>query len=284
MPSTSKSRLVCNKELIDRLSYIKPVVKVSPVLNKSVSNTKRIENTCINFEKKMEKEVKMLADEIQKLTVKRTQLLSHTDMVKNNLKSQLTEKEALLKECVEMKPDLFAFGKKKEVSFKEDTEYVLPFQVEDAKKRSALYDKVMKEFIKARNLNYKSISNFVDELNKNKILEELLELVRQSKKQKGRVYLQNRIKELKLEVTQNKNLADEMVKKTNENIGSCWERAANIYGPKMRELMERKGDLENNFLDKEERLKDLKTSEASLDKEIAAGKSKLERHTEINRQ
>ena len=280
MPS-SKPRVRPNSSL-DRLSSIKTVGKRLPLLNEQVSSTKtRIEQS---FVEQMEKELKTLENEIQLSKEKHGELLSRKDILLRNLDTKLMEKEALLTECQEMRPDLFICDfEEKIIPANDDERYVLPFHVEDAKKPSTLYEKVAKEFIKMRNSNYEYAMLYADELNKNKRLEEILELIHGAKKHKGRVYFLNKIKELKSEIARANLLADEFAKKTNGNIGSCWEKAANIYGPKMRELLEKKGSLENEFLDKEAKLKEFEAKEALLDKEIATRKAKLERQTEMNR-
>ena len=282
MPS-SNSRLRANSSM-DRISHVKPVTKRLPILNDKVSCTRRTENPCANVMKDMDKELKNLAEDIQKAKEKHEELLSSKEVVIKNMDAKMAEKGIFLKECQEMKPDLFKWGVKEEIiPLCEDEKYILPFQFEDARKPSTLYEKVMKEYIKLRNANYEYTVHLIDEISKNKRLGETLEIVQKVKDKKGRVYFLNKIKELESEITETNSAAEEIVKKTKASIGNCWERAANIYGPKMRELMEKKGNLENEFLDKEEKLKELHANEAFLDNEIAARKSKLERQTEINR-
>ena len=270
---------------LGRISDIKPVGKRLPTLSEVVNPSKtQLEHSCANFIEVMDKELKNLEDDLQQAKEKQNELLSRKENMLKNLDVKLSEKEALLKECQEVKPDLFTCSfEEKVMPTTKDEKYVLPFQVEDAKKPSSLYEKVVREFIKMRNLNYKYAVLFADELDRNKRLEEILGIVYGAKRHKGSIYFLNKIKALESEIAETKLVTDELEKKTNENIGSCWERAANIYGPKMRELLEKKGNLENEFIDKEAKLKELEDSEALLDKEITARKAKLERQTEINR-
>ena len=283
MPS-SKPRVRSNSPLY-RLSSNKAVGKRIPVLNEQSKPTKtRVEHSCAHFVEEMDKELKTLEDEVQQAKEKQNELISRKDALLSSLDTKLMEKEALLKECQEMKPDLFVCGfEEKVISANNDERYILPFHVEDAKKPSTLYEKVVKEFIKMRNMNYEYAMAFVDELNKSKRIEEILQIIHDTREHKGRTYFLSKIKELESEIKRTNLLAEEVTKKTTENIGNCWEKAANIYGPKMRELLDRKGSLENEFLDKEAKLKELEAKETLLDKEIATRKTKLERQIEINR-
>ena len=270
---------------LGRLSDMKAVGKRMPTLSEVGKPSKtQLEHSCANFIEVMDKELKTLEDDLQQAKEKQNELLSRKENMLKNLDVKLKEKEALLKECQEVKPDLFTCSfEEKVMPTTKDEKYVLPFQVEDAKKPSNLYEKVVREFIKMRNLNYDYAALFADEVCRNKRLEEVSDIIHNAKQHKGRIYYLNKIKELESEIAETRLSTDELAKKTNENIGSCWERAANIYGPKMRELLEKKGNLENEFIDKEVKLKELEDSEALLDKEIAARKAKLERQTEINR-
>lgn len=249
-----------------------------------IATPSQIENACSSVLQEMEKELDKLREEVQQAKDKYNELISSKDVVLKNLDTKLTEKEAVLKWCMEMKPEVLSSGSEGRVATSnDDEEYSFPFEIEDVKKPANLHEKVMKEYIDTRNLKYEYMLRFVDEMNKKNTFDELLQIIRNSKNRKGRIFLINRIKHLESEIAKNNSLAEGLAMRTNESIGCCWEKAANIYGPKMRQLMEEKGNLENEFLDKEEKLKDLQVNEALLDKEIATRLSKLERQTEINR-
>ena len=233
----------------------------------------------------LENEHKDLAEETNKVQKEHKELLLRKDSEATVLDQELVEKEALLKECRSL-----------QLENEEPTDFAVDevggiFQDHDEKtdvnKLAKISNELIKNLVNLEKRKWEIGEHVINEIKRHNVYAELRKILNREHhgtyKSFGRVFLKAKIKEFGRWIEEKQKELDQLKDARNVSTGDCWERAAEKYGAEMKEWMEEKGRLENEFLDKEERLKSIKECETFVENDIVNKKAKIERQSEVNR-